>query len=174
MKNHLALTLSFLFLFGCADTHQLMRAPGSDLALPKGASAYIAIPADGRHGNTNYSGSGALTAQAVATAFAPYLQKITVAIKSEGLESAQQSAKSGKYTYLLFPQILHWEDRATEWSSRPDVASVKVSLIRADSGEILDSAVIGGKSGLATFGGDRPEHLLPKPLSDYAASLFRQ
>lgn len=172
--GHALVSLSFLFLFGCADTHQLMRAPGSALAISKDASAYIAIPSDGRYGNTNYPGSGALAAQAIATAFAPYLQKITVAIKSEDLESAQLSAKSGKYTYLLFPQILHWEDRATEWSGRPDVASIKVSLIRADSGEVLDSAVIGGKSGLATFGGDRPEHLLPKPLSDYAATLFRQ
>jgi hypothetical protein len=32
--------------------------------------------------------------------------------------------------------------------------------------------VVGGKSKLATFGGDRPEHLLPKPLADYAAVLF--
>ena len=37
----------------------------------------------------------------------------------------------------------------------------------------LASAVVSGKSGLATFGGDLPEHLLPKPLADYAATLFR-
>jgi hypothetical protein len=47
-------------------------------------------------------------------------------------------------------------------------------VINVDSGEVIDSAVISGKSGLATFGGDRPEHLLPKPMSDYAATLFRR
>jgi hypothetical protein len=175
MKRNLALALFATFLLlGCADTHQLMRAPGSTLSLPKNASAYVAVPTDGRYGQTTYSSSGALTAQAIASAFAPYLDKIIVAVKTETLEAAQQSAKDGKFTYLIYSQILHWEDRATEWSGKPDVASIKVSLIRIDTGEIIDSAVIGGKSGWATLGGDRPEHLLPKPLADYASTLFRQ
>lgn len=168
------MSLSFALLFGCADTHQLMRVSGSTVPLSRQASAYVAVPKDGAYGPTTYSGSGALTAQAVAAAFAPYLNKITVAAKTEDLETAQQSARAGAYTYLLYPQILHWEDRATEWSGKPDVASVKVSLIRVDGGEVLDSAVVGGKSGWATLGGDRPEHLLPRPLADYAATLFRQ
>ncbi|HEU0069302.1 MAG TPA: DUF4823 domain-containing protein [Nitrospiraceae bacterium] len=175
MKKYLALmSLSFALLFGCADTHELMRASGSTVSLSSQASAYVAVPKDGAYGPTTYSGSGALTAQAVAIAFVPYLNKITVAVKAEDLESAQQSARTGSFTYLLYPQILHWEDRATEWSGKPDVVSVKVSLIRVESNEVLDSAVVGGKSGWATFGGDRPEHLLPKPLADYAATLFRR
>ncbi|HKQ34805.1 MAG TPA: DUF4823 domain-containing protein [Nitrospiraceae bacterium] len=175
MKRNLALmSLSFALLFGCADTHEVMRASGSSVSLSSQASAYVAVPKDAAYGTTTYSGSGALTAQAIAAAFAPYLNKITVAMKEEDLVSAQQSARAGSYTYLLYPQILHWEDRATEWSGKPDVASVKVSLIRVDSGEVLDSAVVGGNSGLWTFGGDRPEHLLPKPLADYAATLFRR
>jgi hypothetical protein len=99
---------------------------------------------------------------------------VTVGVKTEDFDAARKSAQAGGYTYLLYPEILHWEDRATEWSGRPDQASVKVSVVRMDSGAVLDSAVVGGKSGLGTLGGDRPEHLLPKPLSDYAATLFRQ
>lgn len=166
--------LSVMFLFGCADTHQLMRASSSTALVSQQASAYVAVPKDGVYGQTVYSGSGALTAQAIAVAFAPYLNRITVAVMTEDLNAAQQSAKAGGYTYLLYPQILQWEDRATEWSGKPDQASVKVSLIRADGGEVLDSAVVGGKSGWSTLGGDRPEHLLPKPLADYAATLFRK
>lgn len=168
------LALSLTQLIGCADTHQLMRASNPSITLSRQASAYVAIPRDGVYGQTNYSGSGTLTAQAIATAFAPYLTKISVAVKTEDLEAARQSARAGGHTHLLFPQILHWEDRATEWSGRPDVASVKISLIQVDDGVVLDSVVVGGKSGLATFGGDRPQHLLPKPLADYAATLFRQ
>ncbi|NJN39643.1 MAG: DUF4823 domain-containing protein [Gammaproteobacteria bacterium] len=132
------------------------------------------MPKDGSYGQTTYAGSGALTAQAVAAAFAPYLTSVTVGVKAEDFDASRKSAKAGGFTYLLYPEILHWEDRATEWSGRPDQASVKVSVVSLDTGTILDSAVVGGKSGLATLGGDRPEHLLPKPLSDYAATLFRQ
>jgi acyl carrier protein len=34
------------------------------------------------------------------------------------------------------------------------------------------SAMTSAKSCLTTLGGDRPEHLSPKPLADYAATLF--
>jgi hypothetical protein len=130
------------------------------------------VSKDGSYGRTAYPGSGALAAQAVAAAFSPYLTKVTVALKVEELDVARKSAQAGGYTYLIFSEILHWEDRNTAWSSIPDQVSVKVSVLRVDTGAILDSAVVAGTSGLATFGGDRPEHLLPKPLSDYAATLF--
>jgi hypothetical protein len=136
-------------------------------------SAYVGVPQDGSYGGKPYFGSGGLTAQAVAVAFAPYLARVTVGVKREDFDAALKSAQAGGYGYLLYPEILLWEDRATEWSGRPDQASVKISIVRVDTGGVLDSAVIGGKSGLATLGGDRPEHLLPKPLSDYAATLFR-
>jgi Domain of unknown function (DUF4823) len=173
MRSMLML-LFLVVLSGCADTHQVTRAPGMTASLSRQASAYVGVPKDGSYGATTYHGSGALTAQAVAAAFAPYLTKVTVGVKAEDFDGAQQSARAGEYTYLLYPEILHWEDRATEWSGKPDQASVKVTVVKADTGTVLDSAVIGGKSGLATFGGDRPEDLLPKPLSDYAATLFGQ
>lgn len=158
---------------GCADTHQLTRVTGTTASLSRQDSAYVGVPRDGSYGATPYPGSGGLTAQAVAAAFAPYLARVTVGVKREEVDIALKSAQAGGYSYLIYPEILHWEDRATEWSGRPDQASVKVSIVRTDTGAILDSAVVGGKSGLGTFGGDRPEHLLPKPLSDYAATLFR-
>jgi hypothetical protein len=74
---------------------------------------------------------------------------------------------------LLYPQILQWEDRATEWSGKPDIAAVKLSVLSTDTGALLDSVIIEGKSGLATFGGDHPQDLLPKPMAEYAASLFK-
>ncbi len=163
-----------VMLTACADTHQLARVPGTVGTLSRQASAYVSVPRDGSYGVQPYPGSGGLTAQAVAVAFAPYFTRTTAGLKTEDFDGAFKSAREGGYTYLVYPEILHWEDRATEWSARPDQASVKVSIVRTDTGAVIDSAVVGGKSGLATFGGDRPEHLLPKPLSDYAATLFRQ
>ncbi len=36
----------------------------------------------------------------------------------------------------------------------------------------MDSAIIKGKSGLATFGGDHPQDLLPKPVGEYIDALY--
>lgn len=162
-------------LGGCADTHQTIRAGNSTVAPSKQETAYVGVPADGSYtGGMSYPGSGGLTAQLVAAAFSPYLARVTVAAKREDFDAALKATQSGGHQYLLYPEILLWEDRATEWSGRPDQVSVKVSVVRADTGAILDSVVVSGKSGILTFGGDRPEHLLPKPLADYAATVFRK
>lgn len=167
--------LALLALMACADTHTLTRSQHAQVAamLDRQASAYVAVTTDGRYGDTVYFGSGAMTAQSVASAFAPYLSKIITGTKPEDLDQALSSARSGRFRYLLYPQILHWEDRATEWSAQPDRATIKLSLFSTDSGAMIDSAIIEGKSGLATFGGDHPQDLLPKPLGQYAASLFK-
>jgi hypothetical protein len=65
-------SLSIALLVGCADTHQIVRAPGATVPLSRQASAYVGVPKDGVYGQTTYFGSGVLTAQAVAAAFAPY------------------------------------------------------------------------------------------------------
>ena len=176
MRLSLASLIPFALLFaGCADTHQLVRATstGQTATLERGGSAYVAVSNDGRYGNTVYTGSAAMASQAVASAFGTYLRSIAVSPKAEDFEQALQSARAGSYTYLIYPQILQWEDRATEWSGKPDVASVKISIVAAKSAQVVDSAVINGKSGLATFGGDHPQDLLPKPMADYAAAMFK-
>lgn len=164
-----------LMLLGCADTHKVTRTEGSKSAvsLQRQASAYGAVPSDGRYGPTVYSGSGATVAQVVAAAFGSHLERVTTGTKIEELDQALSSAKAGGFTYLLYPQILHWEDRATEWSAKPDLVTVKLSTYAAQTGQLLDSAMIDGKSGIATFGGDRPQDLLPKPMAEYAVTLFK-
>ena len=174
MRSILSLIL-VLALLGCADTHRITRPDGLNSAVPwqRQASAYVAVSTDGRYGPTVYAGSGATVAQIVAAAFAVRLQKVTTGTKTEDLDQALASAKTGGFTYLLFPQILHWEDRATEWSAKPDIASVKLSTYSVETRQLLDSAVIDGKSGIATFGGDHPQDLLPKPMAEYVAALFK-
>lgn len=81
-------------------------------------------------------------------------------------------AQTNNFDYLIFPPILEWEDRATEWSGIPDKASIKISIIKVSTSKTIDSAIIKGKSGVATFGGDHPQDLLVKPVDDYVNSLF--
>jgi hypothetical protein len=58
-----------------------------------------------------------------------------------------------KFAYYVDPEILHWEDRATEWSGRPDTIEIRISIYDSTSEDELASAVLKGKSKWATFGG---------------------
>ncbi len=175
MRN-LFVVLMVLALTGCSDTHSVKRVDGRAAVLDPTASAYVSVPMDGRYGQTVYPGSGKRTAFEVTRAFSPRLEKTTQArgtgTAGQDKDGALEKAKAGGYTYLIYPVILHWEDRATEWSGIPDKITVEISVIDVATGAVLDSARIEGKSKWATLGGDHPQDLLEKPLTDYARTLF--
>lgn len=56
---------------------------------------------------------------------------------------------------------MHWEDRATEWNFMRDKVKVKIEFVDAFSGNVESAAIVEGKSGIATLGGDHPQDLLP-------------
>jgi hypothetical protein len=166
--------LVLAILGGCAETRV---SPTGFYAWPVSlqtqGSAYVALTPDGKYQGDVYAGSGYMTARIVASAFAPFLSKVTSGVEVEDFEQAIATAKRRGFTYLLYPMIRHWEDRATEWSMKPDRVAIELSVVLVGPERVLDSVVIEGKSTLATFGGDHPQDLLPEPVGEYAASLFK-
>ena len=79
---------------------------------------------------------------------------------------------TGPYDYFVVPQVLHWEDRATEWSGKKDRIEIKLTVYRAVDSIELSNQLISRKSKWATFGGDHPEDLLEEPLTQYVGSLY--
>lgn len=165
--------LAALFIGGCADSHKLLRqhAAGAPKLKP-GSSVYVAMPRDGSYGDEVYRGSGNATAQVLFAAFSKHTQKVDVATSAQTRNAAMAAASAEGAQYLAFPSILHWEDRATEWSAIPDKVEVKIEVIEIASGKVLDAGVVSGKSGLATFGGDHPQDLLPAPTEEFVMSLY--
>ena len=161
-----------LLLFGCEHTYEIQRSSDDSEKLNTSGSAYVALPNDGRFEQTVYYGSGKKTANAVLFAFSSYLQNVVIGKKTENMDQALKSANEGGFTYLIYPEILHWEDRATEWSGRQDRLMLKVTLANTTTGEAIDNAVLKGTSKWGTWGGDHPEDLLAEPLKNYAATLF--
>jgi hypothetical protein len=160
-------------LSGCADTHEFLRY--GNLEIPRlvaSDSFYIAVSRDGVYGSRTYQGSGWTTSQILLASFAKRVRRVETSRSSQPFDEALKVARDNGYKYLVFPTILQWEDRATEWSAIPDRVEVKIELIEVTTGKALDSGVIKGKSGLATFGGDHPQDLLPKPIEEYVAKLF--
>jgi hypothetical protein len=172
MYRIIIVTLLSLYLTACADTQHLIRQ-NNQTKLPTNASIYVSVPEDGRYGLTQYNGSGRMVSQVIRTSFSIFTNKIEISSKVESSAESLANAKSNNAQYLIAPTILQWEDRATEWSGIPDRVIVKIDIIDALTDKIIDSATITGKSGLGTMGGDHPQDLLPKPMNEYASSLFR-
>ncbi len=97
---------------------------------------------------------------------------MTSSSRVEDFDQALNSARIGGYSYLVFPTILHWEDRATEWNFMRDKVEVKIDIVDVFSGEAESSTVIDGRSGIATLGGDHPQDLLPDPINEYFRSAL--
>ncbi len=117
------------------------------------------------------SASGKTVALAVRAAFAPFAKTITVMPDCNDLACLQKIKLTGSEYYVI-PEILHWEDRATEWSGIPDKIKIQISVYDGQALEKLASTIISGTSRWATFGGDHPQDLLSEPLNRYVESLY--
>jgi uncharacterized protein DUF4823 len=163
--------LIVVFLAGCSATYsrQIVKQPTAKLERDKGV--FISTPKDGWYGKIQYKNSGKMTAAAIKTAFSRYSSNVYVTeecFRSECLKIIPAS----KFAYYVEPEILHWEDRATEWSGIPDKITIKISVHDVALGSGIASSVIDGESKWATFGGDHPQDLLPEPVSQYVDSLY--
>ena len=132
----------------------------------------IATSQDGRYGTINYSESGQMTSKAIMTAFARHTKHASITTTCSSIDSCLNEAKENGSSYLVYPEILHWEERATEWSGKPDRIEVKITLFTVDNGEIIHSAILSGRSRWLTLKWDHPQDLLPSPMNTYASSLY--
>ena len=170
--KYLYLALVLLLVTGCADKHQLVRPNTPSMKLDKEKSVYVAMPKDGFYGVKSYPGSAKSVLSATVKAFSTYSNNVQSGHEYQTFDAALSYAKSKHYSYLIFSKILHWEDRATEWSGKPDKVTLKVDIIDPRTNKVLDSVTINGTSGIATFGGDHPQDLLTEPLNEFAKSLY--
>jgi hypothetical protein len=166
-----SLIILVTLISGCAATYKQSTLAEPSAKLLKGKSIVIATPANGFYESTEYSASGRMTAFAVRAAFERFSNATTVVPECKDLACLQR-VQSSSFDYYVIPEILHWEDRATEWSGIPDKIEVRVSIYEGQSWKELASTIISGKSKWATFGGDHPQDLLPEPLNKYVESLY--
>lgn len=174
-KRHMnrSLVIIVLLLLGCADTHSLVKTAGTQIQkLDAAKTVYVSVPEDGRYGSTGYPGSGQMVTQIIAAEFSKRASRVETGTRVEVLEQSLASAKRVGAHYLVAPAILHWEHRRTEWSGIPNQSSIKIGVLDVTTGQTIEGAVISGKSGLATFGGDTPQGLLPKPVAEFVNSLY--
>ena len=169
--KELLIVLIGIFLSGCTASYSQQIVTNASSKLERGQGVFISTPKNGSYGKAEYKNSGKMTASALKAAFSRFSNNIYISEGCSGRECLK-IIPTGKYAYFAEPDILHWEDRATEWSGIPDRIELKISIYDAALGTEIASTVIVGTSKWSTLGGDHPQDLLPEPVNRYVESLY--
>jgi hypothetical protein len=140
-------------------------------SLDSAQGVLISVPENGSYGNDVYGSSGKMTADAVAAAFSKYAIRVDIDSGCKR-EACLKNIDTSMYGYFVNPTILHWEERATEWSGLPDRIEVKLEIFDTVNRQQIGVYSYAGKSKWATFGGDHPQDLLPQPTGELVSSLY--
>ena len=175
MKHLILIRLSFVMIMlvmsGCTSTYKRTDLKTLSSPLKPNESVAISIPANGRYNNELYQNSGEMTAIAIKTAFARHSTDAVIVENCQDVNGVKQ-IKDQHFKYYVKPRILHWEERATEWSGKPDRIEIQLSIYDVISGEQISKTSYTGKSKWATFGGDHPQDLLTTPTQRFVDSLY--
>lgn len=171
MKKYLLLVVSTILL-GCGTSYQQTAVTPPKASLDADRPVLISEPPDGFYGATQYQGSGRMTAATTRAAFLRFASTADVTSDCHG-DRCLESGIASDYGYYVRPDILHWEDRATEWSGIPDKVDIRLTVYDVVSGQEIASQVVAGRSSFWTFGGDHPQDLLREPIIEYVGLLYR-
>ncbi|MCK4841889.1 MAG: DUF4823 domain-containing protein [Methylococcales bacterium] len=170
MRFFILLLITLIFS-GCTATYKQNILSESNRKLNTKTPIIISTPDNALYDGKTYFSSGKTVALSIRSSIARYADNITISTKCSLLYCLQKQPTT-ESSYYIIPLILHWEDRATEWSGIPDKLEIKISIYNSQNHNKLSSVVLSGKSKWATFGGDHPQDLLPDLLDKYIKSLY--
>ncbi|MDM5142662.1 DUF4823 domain-containing protein [Aeromonas bestiarum] len=170
MKPYLSALFSLLAV-GCSSTYQQADVQTMTNKLDASQGVLIYQPQDGSYETTQYQNSGQMTAQAIYAAFSKKAHRVEITTRCHG-DPCLNTIEPTQFRYYVKPVILHWEERATEWSGKPDVIEIQVVIYDTLSKKSIANSSFKGASKWATFGGDHPQDLLPEPTEKYVKALY--
>lgn len=162
-----------LALSGCSAKYQTQNLSGAaTIRLDHQKSVFVTVPEDGAYETKRYAGSGQTVAQETAAAFSSRAIRVHIGEQRQATEAAVSAARKVDAGYLVIPTIAHWEHRATEWSGRPSVMSLRLTILDVQTGEQITAASIEGRSRIVSWTSTSPQSLLREPLRRYVASIY--
>lgn len=167
MKTLIILALTAA-MGGCAANKNVI--PAHQAAPPNVDRCCVTTSPDGRYGDEVYTGSGReLSNRIVALLRESGMPQSVVVPAADAKAGAAQCQAEGARA-MLIPAILHWEDRATQWSGSLDRITVDVAVADVATREILRRGTFQANNAWATFVNNPPEDL----LDDKFAAFIRQ
>ncbi|MCC4834970.1 DUF4823 domain-containing protein [Shewanella sp. 10N.7] len=171
-RNLVMFGTALIFLSGCSSSYKHNEFQSPEVKLDRSVAVLISTPENGWYDQTEYRNSGRMTANAVRSAFSKSASKVTITTDCKGQECLE-SIDPNTYGYFVQPIILHWEDRATEWSGKSDKVEIQIITYDSKSKKEIGNTTYTGKSKWLTFGGDHPQDLLEEPTHKYVESLYK-
>ncbi len=162
-----------LMVAGCTASYGVQESAAPPVGLDPGGTVLISTPENGTYDGRQYQHSGDMVADALRAAFLKHARTVSVTDSCRD-DDCLPKAESQGVAYYVQPIILHWEDRATEWSGVSDRLEVLVKVFDVPTRILVSSYSFSGKSKWATFGGDHPQDLLPDPTNAYVDGLYRR
>ena len=172
MLRKFILAVAIATTFGCTSTYTQLEIRSLSAKLNPELGVLISTPEDGWYGEKKYQNSGRMTSNAMVAAFSKYAKRVDVTSDCNGAQCLND-IDSQEYGYFVEPRILHWEDRNTEWSGKPDRIEIQVTIFDTASKSELAKTSFTGKSKWGTLGGDHPQDLLTEPTSNYVEKMYK-
>lgn len=169
MKATIFTLFTAIFLTGCASSRpggEFQKAP-----FDADAPTYVKIPPDPTFEGDKYPGSGVKFARMVSKEMGRKFTDLRSAPGPLTDDEAFQKAAATGCRYLIDPIILHWEDRATQWSGMLDHVTFCIQISDVATREAISSVTVQCQNSWFTFVNDPPEVMLPQPIHDYVDTL---
>ncbi|PKG57021.1 DUF4823 domain-containing protein [Shewanella sp. Choline-02u-19] len=171
-RNLMMFGAAIVFLAGCSSSYKHNEFQSPEVKLDQNFAVLISTPENGWYGETEYKHSGQMTANAIRSAFSKNTRKVAITADCKG-KNCLDSIDSSQYGYYVEPIILHWEDRATEWSGKADKVEIQIITYDTKTKKEIGNTTYSGKSKWLTFGGDHPQDLLEQPTHEYIGTLYK-
>ncbi len=168
------LCVTSLTFTGCEHTTKevsLGNVGAPPLLDPKGRF-YVAYALNTRNKNGPVLDSGRMVTEPLRAAFQKEVVAVLGGRLAETLDEAKANGAKVNAHYLVYPTIMRWEDRSTEYSGRRDKIEIRLELWNIPEDRLMDIRLIQGTSRWLTDGGDRPQDLIAEPFAKYATSFF--
>jgi hypothetical protein len=175
MKNifSLVVLVAFAIVFsGCTASYQHNFLNQSSNTTYTPSRFLLVTPKSGSYGSHIYSSSGIEVVDVLnkeLKKYTPYVGIIPVTITIDQINSQDME----KTDYVIIPQIIHWEDRLTGWSFKPDRIEVRFDIYN-NQRQLIDSYMIQGRSAYIVWANKQPNSLLPRPIRNMLKELFNQ
>lgn len=165
MKKILFIVLIAVISCAACSTTQVKstrRAPNLSRNLP----VYVAV------GKDKFPAENRQVQQFFVQALSPYLHPVFTAKKPLDLVYMGQVAQVLKTGYMVYPEILQWEDHNTPWTTVRDKVSIRITLIDAKSQRILYKEVVSGKSSLWRMRNEKPDVVAQELIEKFVTEIY--
>ena len=177
MKQKLVLFL-ILVLGGCAAQHeksipqQVTDIPRVDIHFNSDDKFGVMLSRDGKYEAIDYPKSGMIVSLRIQKNLRERFKDVTL-INTISRQKAIDDSKKQNIKYLVIPLVLHWEDRATNWSGKPDIIKIQLSLYDVNSGKIVKSSLFHAESTWWTLVNTPPEEMLDQSFDQAVLNLLQ-